>query len=141
MAQREFFGKLKVLQDKIDKIPRNILTELVTDVVAMSPDDTGAYVLSHSVGRSGNVGRSISSHGRPSAPNTHREDALAGLMAQVATIPPDSPLIWMGNNAPHVNAVEFGLPTWRGGGYFVYTTLRSNIKQIVADAVAQAGLK
>jgi hypothetical protein len=141
MAQREFLGKLKVLQDKIDKIPRNILTELVTDVVAMSPDDTGAYVLSHSVGQSGNVGRSISSHGRPSAPNTHREDALAGLMAQVATIPPDSSLIWMGNNSPHVNAVEFGLPSWRRPGYFVYTTLRSNIKQIVADAIAQAGLK
>jgi hypothetical protein len=141
MAQRTFFGKLKVLQDKVDKIPRNILVELATRVVNNSPDDTGAYVLSHSIGRSGNVGLGISSHGRLSAPNTHRGDALAKLMNQVATFPPESGLIWMGNNSPHVNAVEFGLPSWRTSGYFVYTKLRADIKSIVAGAIRDAGLK
>jgi hypothetical protein len=141
MAQRAFLGKLKALQDKIDKIPKNILVELATTAVNMSPDDTGAYVLSHSIGRAGNVGLGISSHGRLSAPNTHRGDALAKLMGQVAAFPPDSTLIWMGNNSPHVNAVEFGLPSWRTSGYFVYTKLKADIKNLVAEAIRQAGLK
>jgi tagatose-1,6-bisphosphate aldolase non-catalytic subunit AgaZ/GatZ len=142
MAQREFLGKLKVLEDKIDKIPKGILTKIVDQIIQDSPDDTGAYILSHSIGRSGNVGYSLSSRNRVQAPETHREDARSKLMAQVATFPADSARIWVGNNAPHVNAVETGeAGNWRRSGYYVYTNLRSSVSFMVAEAIREAGLK
>jgi hypothetical protein len=48
----------------------------------------------------------------------------------------------MGNNSPHVNAVEFGEYSGTiGRAYPVYQTLRANIKNLVAEAIRQAGLK
>lgn len=141
MAQRAFLGQLRELQEKLDKVQPIALTKVAQTLVRLSPDDTGAYVLSHSIGRSGNVGRRISSHGRPSAPNTHREQALAGLMNQIATIPPNSTRVWIGNNAPHVNAVEFGLPTWSRSGYAVYNQLRAIFPSLIKQAIREAGLK
>lgn len=141
MAQRAFLEQLKELQEKLDKVQPIALTKAAQNLVRLSPDDTGAYVLSHSIGRSGNVGRSISSHGRASAPNTHREQALAGLLNQIASIPPNSTRVWIGNNAPHVNAVEFGLPTWRKPGYAVYNQLRAIFPNLIREAIREAGLK
>lgn len=141
MAQRAFLSQLKDIQDKVDKIQPEVLRETASFIVYASPDDTGAYVLSHSIGRSGNVGRSISSKGRASAPNTHRQEALGGLLSQIESIPKDSTRVFIGNNAPHVNAVEFGGPGWRRGGYFVYEQLRSVFPSIVKGAISAVGLK
>lgn len=141
MAQRAFLGQIKELQDKLEKLQPEVLTGAAEFIVNASPDDTGAYVLSHSIGRSGNVGRSISSHGRDSAPNTHRQEALNGLLSQIAGIPPRSTRIWIGNNAPHVNAVEYGGPNWRRSGYFVYEQFRSVFPTLVKQAINAVGLK
>lgn len=141
MAQRTFLGQIKQLQDKLEKLQPSVLSEAAEFIVNASPDDTGAYVLSHSIGRSGNVGRSISSHGRESAPNTHRQQALNGLLSQIESIPPNSTRVWIGNNSPHVNYVEFGGPNWRRSGYFVYEQLRSVFPTLVKQAINSVGLK
>ena len=141
MAQRTFLSQLKELQDKLEEVQPAVLKETASFLVYASPDDTGAYVLSHSIGRSGNVGRSISSKGRVSAPNTHRGEALNGLLSQIESIPKDSSRVFIGNNAPHVNAVEYGGPGWRRGGYFVYEQLRSVFPSIVKSAINAVGLK
>jgi hypothetical protein len=139
MAQRTFLGQLKELKDKVNMIQPEVLQTAAQALVYLSPDDTGAYVLSHSIGRSGNVGRSISSHGRQSAPGTHKGAALDLLMDQIANIPPDATRIWIGNNSPHVNMVEFGWPT--KPGYAVYTQFRSLFPGYIKDAIRQVGLK
>lgn len=141
MAQRTFLGQLKELQDKLDRLQPSVLREAASFLVNASPDDTGAYVLSHSIGRSGNVGRSLSSHDRVSAPNTHRQEALGNLESQIAAIPSNTTRVWIGNNAPHVNAVEFGGHNWRRGGYYVYEQLRSVFPTLVKSAVNGVGLK
>lgn len=143
MAQRTFLGQLKELQDKVDQLQPAILTEIAESLVITSPDDTGAYILSHSIGRSGNVGKRISSHDRVSARDAHKEEALSGLLSQIASIPKDSTRIWVGNNAPHANAVEYGGSpfNWRRTGHFVYTTLRSRFPSLIQEAKHKVGLK
>jgi hypothetical protein len=141
MAQRAFLGQLKELQDKIERVQPTVLTKAARKIVDLSPDDTGAYILSHSIGRSGNVGGSISSHGRPQAPNTHGPEAYDNLLSQIAGIPPNSTRVWIGNNSPHVNAVEFGGANWNKPGYQVYTTFYAVFPGIIQEAVREAGLK
>jgi hypothetical protein len=144
MAQRTFLRQLKDLEDRVKEVQPRILEKAAYFLVdpQYSPDDTGAYILSHSIGRSGNVGRGISSHGRVSARDTHRESALSGLLSQVANIPNTSTRVWIGNNSPHVNAVEFGEPgRWKRSGYFVYTNLRSRFPSMVAKAISELRLK
>jgi hypothetical protein len=138
---KAFLGRLKVLEDKINRLPPTLLTEVADVLVNASPDDTGAYVLSHSIGQSGAVGRRISSHDRPSAPFTHLEDARAGLYAQAAAISPDATRVWVGNNAPHASAVEFGGPNWRTSGYLVYAKLAQQWPALIITAKGKVGLK
>lgn len=141
MAQRAFLGKLLKLQEKIDQVQPNFLGEVATFVVNASPDDTGAYILSHTIGASSNVGLSISSRNRPSAPNTHKGDALQKLMGQAASVPIGTRVIGIGNNSPHASSLEFGGPNWRRGGYYVYTQLDAVARDLLEDAIRGAGLK
>jgi hypothetical protein len=138
---KAFLGRLKVLEDKVARLPPTLLTEVADVLVNNSPDDTGAYVLSHSIGQSGAVGRRISSHDRPQVPNAHREDARAGLYAQAAAISPEATRVWVGNNAPHANAVEWGGPNWRTSGYFVYAKLAQQFPALIITAKSKVGLK
>lgn len=141
MAQRAFLGKLLRLQEKIEQVQPNFLGKMATFVVKASPDDTGAYVLSHTIGASSNVGLSMSSRNRPSAPNTHGGDALQKLMGQAAAVPVGARVIGIGNNSPHSSSVEFGGPNWRRGGYYVYTQLDAVARDLLKDAIREAGLK
>lgn len=141
MAQRTFLGQIKQLQDKLEELQESVLEDVVDQIVWSSPDDTGAYVLSHSIGRSGNVGYSISSADRPSAPGAHRSEAWRNLMSQVDSIPRNQTRIWVGNNAPHASAVEFGGPNWRRGGYYVYSTLKNVFPSLIESAKSRVGLK
>ena len=136
---KAFLGQLKELEDKVDQMQPIVLEEVADYLVSISPDDTGAYVLSHSMGRSGNVGRSISSHGRASAPDMHREAARQGLMAQAWAISPEQTRVWIGNNAPHAYEVEYGWPS--KDGYFVYERLGVYFKALVENAKSRVGLK
>ncbi len=140
MAQRVFLGQIKELREKLEELQPAVLMEAASFLVNASPDDTGAYVLSHSIGRSGNVGKSLSSHDRVSNPNTHRGEALGKLEGQIAGIPPNAVRVWIGNNTPHVNAVEFGGHNWRRGGYFVYEQLRSVFPSLIQSAKNSVGL-
>jgi hypothetical protein len=138
---KAFLGRLKVLEDKVNRLPAALLTEVADVLVNSSPDDTGAYILSHSIGQSGAVGRQISSHGRPQAPNTHRDDARAGLYAQAAAISPETTRVWVGNNAPHATQVEFGGSPWRTSGYFVYAKLAQQWPALIVTAKNKVGLQ
>lgn len=138
---KAFLGRLKVLEDKVARLPTALLTDVADILVNKSPDVTGAYVLSHSIGQSGAVGRRISSHGRPEAPNTHKEEARAGLYAQAAAIPPTTTRVWVGNNAPHSNKVEFGWPEYGKDGYAVYALLTQQWPALIVTAKSQVGLK
>lgn len=141
MAQREFFGKLLRLQEKIDKIQPSFLEKIANFAVTASPDDTGAYVLSHTIGSSSNVGKSFSSRNRLSAPGTHKGEALAGLIAQANAVPIGASVIGIGNNSPHASSVEFGGPNWRRDGYYVYTQLSNLSRNFLKEAIREAGLK
>jgi len=141
MAQRTFLAQLKELRGSLENLTPAILKEAAADLVNLSPDDTGAYLLSHSIGRSGNVGRRISSDSRISAPNTHRQEALDRLLGQVAAIPPNSTRIFIGNNAPHASAVEGGGYGWKSPGHFVYQRFRESFPSIVKKAIQSVGLK
>ena len=141
MAQRNFLGQLKELQDKLEKLQPEILQDVADYIVTASPDDTGAYVLSHSIGQSGNVGYSLSSKDRTSNPNTHRQEALEKLQSQIQTIPPTQTKVWIGNNAPHAGAVETGGHNWKSNGYYVYSTLRNIFPSIIQSAKSRVGLR
>lgn len=136
---KAFLGQLKELEDKLDQLQPIILEEVADFLVTSSPDDTGAYILSHSIGQSGNVGRRVSSRGRSSAPDLHREFALAGLMRQAQSIPPETTRVFVGNNAPHASQVEYGWPS--KDGYHVYERLAIRFKTLVENAKNRVGLK
>jgi hypothetical protein len=136
---KAFLGQLKELEDKLEQIQPIILEEVADFLVIASPDDTGAYILSHSIGRSGNVGGSISSHGRQSAPDMHREAARQKLISQVWSIPPNQTRVWVGNNTPHASIVEYGWPTKEG--YAVYQKLGVVFSALVENAKNRVGLK
>ena len=139
--QGTFLGQLKELENKLDKVQQEILFEVVDHLVEKSPDDTGAYILSHSIGRSGAVGRRLDPATRVPAPNTHREEARQRLDEQVSSIPPDTSRVFVGNNSPHASVVEDGGSNWRRPGYFVYGTLRSAFPSIIQSAKNRVGLK
>jgi hypothetical protein len=136
---KQFLGQLAELEDKLEDFQPIILEEVADFLSSVSPDDTGAYILSHSIGRSGNVGGSISSHGRPSAPDMHREAARQKLVSQAWGIPPETTRVWVGNNAPHNYLVEYGWPS--KDGYFVYTRLAAKFSELVNNAKSRTGLQ
>lgn len=142
MAQRTFLGQLKELEDKLERVQPEVLKEVAHYLVSASPDDTGAYILSHTIGRSGNVGlSSLNPENRPSAPNTHRQEAEQRLLGQVAGIPPDTTRVFVGNNAPHAYFVENGGYGWETQPYKVYGRLRQLFPSMLQDAKNRLGLK
>jgi hypothetical protein len=139
---KQFLAKLELLENKVDQLPSAIMVEVADLLVNNSPDDTGAYVLSHSIGRSGAVGRRLDPQNRASAPNTHREAARQGLHAQAAAIKPETVRVWIGNNAPHSNAVENGGHGWsRTSPYKVYAKLALSFPALVQQGKNKVGFQ
>jgi hypothetical protein len=138
---KQFLARLKILEDKLDKLPSAIMSEVADYLVNASPDDTGAYVLSHSIGQSSAVGRRLDPERRVSAPNTHREEARAKLLGQAASLPPEATRIWVGNNSPHSPFVENGGWRWNTSAYMVYGGLGARWPQFVQQGKAKVGLQ
>ena len=133
-------GKLDSLEKKAEEIVRDKLERIASDVVKLSPVDTGAYITSHSFKtNSSSGGRSRTSNNKPRGqnPSTFRQIAYAQLMSDIAEIDFKTlQKITLRNDSPHARIVEDGiLGTMRDSsvtdfdptqtGYFVYKKIRN----------------
>lgn len=133
-------GKLDSLEKKAEEIVRDKLERIASDVVKLSPVDTGAYITSHSFKtNSSSGGRSRTSNNKPRGqnPSTFRQIAYSQLMSDIAEIDFKTlQKITLRNDSPHARIVEGGIQgTKRDSsvfefdpsetGYFVYKKIRN----------------
>lgn len=140
MVQRSFLSDLKKVEDNLEEVRKVFLQKLADQVVYASPNptdggspvDTGAYILSHSIGTSTGLGGKQSSHGKPKDNGSARAEARAKLYSQIEGLPSDAKHVYMGNRSPHASRVENGWPTKEG--YHVYTILRGKAPVFIQEA-------
>lgn len=93
---------------QLHEIRNELLTTIVHTAIDASPVDTGAYVESMSVTQTRGSGRSRTSHGRPrKQPREVMISKAKGMVdGDIASIPPEAPIIYINNHAPHAGFVE-----------------------------------
>ena len=135
MVQRSLTADLKKLDQDLDKIRDVFLQNIAEDLVRSSVPfvDTGAYITSHSITTTRGAGRSRTSHNKPrkQEPSAKAAEALAQLGDDIAAIPKDQTVVYMTNNAPHANVVEYK------HGYHVYGSVRNRSKLHLQAAINQ----
>jgi hypothetical protein len=135
MVQRSLTADLKKLDQDLDKIRDVFLQNIAEDLVRSSVPfvDTGAYITSHSITTTRGAGRSRTSHNKPrkQEPSAKATEALAQLGDDIAAIPKDQTVVYMTNNAPHANVVEYK------HGYHVYGSVRNRSKLHLQAAINQ----
>jgi hypothetical protein len=133
MVQRSLTTVIKKIEDDLDKVRTEFLINVAEDLVNTSKPfvDTGAYITSHSITTTRGAGRGRTSHGKPTGqdPNAKATEALSQLMGDISAIPKDQTQVFMTNNAPHANIVEYK------HGYNVYSSVRNRAGLHLADAV------
>lgn len=133
MVQRSLTAVIKKIEDDLDKVRTEFLINVAEDLVNTSKPfvDTGAYITSHSITTTRGAGRGRTSANKPQGqdPNAKATEALSQLMGDIATIPKDQTQVFMTNNAPHANIVEYK------HGYNVYSSVRNRAGLHLADAV------
>lgn len=132
----------KAIRDKIELITaeslENKLEEIANYTINISPEDTGAYVESFSMGRAGfSGGRSKSSKVRSGKANgVSREIAKSNLLQDIQAMNVKQ-MVGLGNvkftlrnRSPHVRQVEDGWLTKNGkvDGYHVFEKIRSKFR-------------
>jgi hypothetical protein len=124
---------IKKIEDDLDRVRTEFLTNMAEDLVNTSKPfvDTGAYITSHSITTTRGAGRGRTSANKPQGqdPNAKATEALSQLMGDIAAIPKDQTQVFMTNNAPHANIVEYK------HGYNVYSSVRNRAGLHLADAV------
>ena len=109
---KSFFTKMDKLSLKVEEVVKAKATEIVTDVVDLSPVDTGAFVESWQINPSGDrTSRARSSAGRTSLPagakQAKREEEKARLLTRVASFDMDELRgFTITNRAPHIPYIE-----------------------------------
>lgn len=152
MVQRSFLQQLKDLGDRLDKVQPVFLEKVATHLTQASPSpagggspvDTGAYIMSHSIGTSSGLGGRQSSDRRSKDySEASRDAAYNKLMTQIAGLPPDATKVYIGNRSPHASLVEYGAPGWTKApeGYFVYGTARNKAPAWLEEAKRELGFK
>lgn len=134
MAKQVTFRAIK---DRIETIAAEKVEQRLKDIseyaVSISPEDTGAYVTSFSIGRAGfGGGRSRTSHNKPrnQNPGAKRQEALGQLYSDIEGLAIKQDLedgnakFTLRNRAPHANAVEDGSNWKKKDGYYVFTKIR-----------------
>jgi len=125
---------LRTIERRVDVVIPLFLENLAAEIVrpGVSPVDTGAYVTSHTFTTRTGSGRSRTSENKPSAPDPEvkRNEAYQQLLADVNSIPVDSPSIFFTNRSPHAAYVE--------GRYGVFDRVRSTMSTYLDDAVREA---
>jgi hypothetical protein len=133
MVQRSLTAVINKIEQDLDRVRTEFLTNMAEDLVNTSKPfvDTGAYITSHSITTSRGAGRGRTSADKPKGqdPNAKATEALSQLMGDIAAIPKDQTQVFMTNNAPHANIVEYK------HGYNVYSSVRNRAGIHLADAV------
>ena len=143
MAQIGLTSRLKKIQDDLDKIRDQFLTNMVDELVeeSIKTVDTGAYITSHSIRATRGGGRSRTSHNKPRGqdPQFEAAQSLSQLYGDIASLPKDQTQVFLTNNAPHANIVEYGGANWvvRPQGYRIYSTLRNRASIHLQKAINQ----
>jgi len=132
---------LKDVEMRLDGVKEQFLLEMAKELTDLSPVDTGDYVMSHKIGTTSIAGqftgafRSIGEGGQD--PTLFRETAYNGLALSIEALPKDAKTIFIGNNAPHAQAVEEGGANWKRQGYKVYAIVRNRADVYLANAIAK----
>jgi len=133
MVQRSLTAVINKIEQDLDKVRTEFLINVAEDLVNTSKPfvDTGAYITSHSITTTRGAGRGKTSANKPQGqdPNAKATEALSQLMGDIAAIPKDQTQVFMTNNAPHANIVEYK------HGYNVYNSVRNRAGLHLADAV------
>lgn len=140
MAQIKLSSRLKKIEEDLDKIKVEFLTSMATDIVDYTLEandrgkaavDTGAYITSHSIRGTRGAGRSRTSHGKAGGqdPQAKAAEAISMLMEDIASLPKDAPDVYLSNNSPHANIVEYV------HGYNIYGIVRNRAKINLQDAI------
>jgi hypothetical protein len=133
MVQRSLTAVINKIEQDLDRVRTEFLTNMAEDLVNSSKPfvDTGAYITSHSITTSRGAGRGRTSANKPQGqdPNAKATESLSQLMGDIAAIPKDQTQVFMTNNAPHANIVEYK------HGYNVYSSVRNRAGLHLADAV------
>lgn len=136
MAQIKVSSLIQKIEKDLQDVRDIFLTNMAEDIVqsTISPKaavDTGAYITSHSIRSTRGAGRSRSSHGKPRGQNPEAKaaEALEQLMGDIAALPADQQEVYLTNNAPHANIVEYT------HGYAIYEGVRNRAKIHLQDAI------
>lgn len=123
MAQIKLTALIQKIEQDLQDVRNEFLTNMAEDIVNTSKPtvDTGAYITSHSIRTTRGGGRSRSSHNKPKgqSPEAKAAEALDQLMGDIAALPADQQQVFLSNNAPHANIVEYV------HGYAVYESVRN----------------
>ena len=135
MAQIKLTSLINKIENRLHEVRDQFLINMAEDIVATSIPtvDTGAYITSHSIRTTRGAGRSRSSHGKPTGqdPNAKAAEALGQLMEDISSLPEDQTQVFLTNNSPHANIVEYV------HGYAVYESVRNRAKIHLQDAIAE----
>jgi hypothetical protein len=133
MAQFKLTSLIKKIEDDLHKVRNEFLLNMAEDVVASSKPtvDTGAYITSHSIRTTRGAGRSRTSHNKPTGqnPDAKAAEALEQLKGDIAGLSDDQTQVYLTNNSPHANIVEYS------HGYAVYSGVRSRAKYHLEKAI------
>lgn len=117
MAQPRAIGTR--LSDVLNKVERDLeevrdefLRNMARDIVNGSPVWSGRYVTSHEISTNSAAGRFTGNlepmTERTSVPQAYKSEGLANLMGDIAALPKDATRVYINNNAPHAQIVEYG---------------------------------
>jgi hypothetical protein len=133
MVQRNLASVIRQIETDLQSVRDQFLINVAEDLVNSSIPfvDTGAYITSHSITTTRGAGRSRTSHNKPTGqdPNAKAEESFSQLMGDIASLPPEQEVVYITNNAPHANVVEYK------HGHNVYTSVRSRAKAHLQDAI------
>ena len=133
MAQIKLTALIQKIEQDLQDVRNEFLTSMAQDIVTSSKPtvDTGAYITSHSIRTTRGGGRSRTSHNKPrgQSPEAKAAEALDQLMGDIAALPADQEQVFLSNNAPHANIVEYT------HGYAVYEGVRNRAKIHLQDAI------
>lgn len=133
MAQIKLTSLIQRIEQDLQKVREEFLLNMAEDVVSSSKAtvDTGAYITSHSIRTTRGAGRSRTSHGKPTGqdPEAKASEAIGQLIDDIASLPDDQTQVFLTNNAPHANIVEYS------HGYAVYEGVRNRAKYHLEKAI------
>lgn len=133
MAQIKLTSLIQKIEQDLQYVRDQFLVNMSEDLVTSSKPtvDTGAYITSHSIRTTRGAGRSRTSNNKPTGqdPEAKAAEALSQLMEDIASLPQNQEQVYLTNNAPHANNVEYS------HGYFIYEGVRNRAGTHLQDAI------